>query len=286
MPFFKKYIKEIVVLVLIVVNFYIWNLIFLEQDKGLLRVYFLDVGQGDAVFIKSPSGNEMLIDGGSGREILKSLSEVMPFNDRKIDVLVATHPDSDHIGGLVQVLDRFNTDFIIETGLKSESQVYKSFEKNVENSNAQKILAERGMNIDLGKGVKLVVLFPDRDLSGFDSNDASIVAKLYFGNTSFMLTGDSPKKIEEYLVSLDKEMLKSDVLKVGHHGSKTSSLDSFVEIVDSEYAVIQAGRDNKYGHPHQEVLDILESQNIPILGNYDLGTIGFVSDGQEISLLE
>lgn len=141
------------------------------------------------------------------------------------------------------------------------------------------------MVVRLGNGVDFHVLFPDRDLSGVsDTNTASIVGKLTFGNTAFMLTGDSPESIERYLVARDSVLLASDVLKVGHHGSRTSTSDAFVEAVHPQYAVVSAGEDNSYGHPHQDVVARLQSVGARILGTYEDGSIRFVSNGVSLSV--
>lgn len=262
------------------VNLFIWDSV--SSHDPTLRVYFLDVGQGDAILIKSPVGNKMLIDAGAGSAILEILPKTLSFHERKIEVLLVTHPDTDHIGGFVPILERFEADFIVESGAIHPTRVVENFNRLVEKSSAERVIAERGMSIDLGGGAVFVVLFPDRDVSGLNPNDASVVGKLFFGENSFMLTGDAPIKIEEYLVFLDGENLKSDILKVGHHGSKTSTSESFVKAVQPDIAVIQAGRDNKYGHPHKEVLEILENSKVKTLGNYDLGTILFKSDGRTL----
>ncbi len=280
--FFVKYHWFLTLGFLAVSNLFIWN--FVWSSDSSLRVYFLDVGQGDAILIKSPSGNKMLIDAGQGGAVLDSLSKSLPFHDRKIEVLLVTHSDADHIGGFIPILERFETDLIIESGVAHPTRIVDNFNYLAEESPAKRIVAERGMFVDLGGGAVFVVLFPDRDVSGLNPNDASIVGKLFFGENSFMLTGDAPIKIEEYLVFLDGEILKSDVLKVGHHGSKTSTSDSFVKAVRPDIAVIQAGRDNKYGHPHKEVLETLQNNGVKTLGNYDLGTILFRSDGRTIKV--
>ena len=129
----------------------------------------------------------------------------------------------------------------------------------------------------------LNILFPDRDNEDWETNTASIVTKLTYGDTSFLLTGDSPIAIEKYLSMIDGKNLKSDVLKAGHHGSRTSTSESFASLVSPEYAVISAGKDNRYGHPHKEVLDILEKIKATILKTYELGTISFSSDGEKIN---
>ena len=264
------------------VNIFIWHTVVMEDRRGMLKVSFLDIGQGDAIFIEAPNGNQVLIDGGSNRAVLKELGKVMPFYDRTIDVVIATHPDKDHIGGLVEVLKNYRTDMVMESGVSSDTGVYQELEKTIADKKLPRILARRGMSLNLGDGARLNILFPDRDTEGWETNTASIVAKLVYGNNSFLLTGDSPIAIENYLSMIDGQNLKSDVLKAGHHGSRTSTSESFVSFVSPEYSVISAGKNNQYGHPHKEVLDILEKIKSVILKTYENGTISFSSDGEAV----
>lgn len=278
-----KNLKQFLLLGLLILNIFIWYVIFsAESDK--LTVAFLDVGQGDAIYIEAPNGNQILIDGGPDKSVLRELGKVMPFYDRSIDIVIATHPDKDHIGGLPDVIERYDVDFVLESGAENDTSIKKALEDSILKNNVKEILARRGMRINLGKGVFLNILFPDRDTSGFESNTASIVARLVYGDTEFILTGDSPKNIEEYLVMLDGKKLESDVLKAGHHGSKTSSSESFVGFVSPKYSVISAGRDNKYGHPHQETLDVLNQFGSVILSTQDSGIIVFESNGENVFL--
>ena len=278
----KINIRWYLLAILLFANFFIWNAIFIETRNGILTVVFLDAGQGDAIFIEAPNGNQVLIDGGPNKSVLRQLSKVMPFYDRSIDIVIATHPDKDHIGGLPDVLQRYTVDFILESGVKNDTGTSRAFESAILQNKIKRIFAKRGMAITLGDDVFLNILFPDRDVSEVESNTASIVAQLVYKNTEFMFTGDSPKTIEEYLVFLDGEKLRSDVLKVGHHGSKTSSSESFVGYVSPEYAIISAGADNSYGHPHKEVVEILNQFGSAILNTKDNGAIIFKSDGENI----
>lgn len=277
----KKNLKYYFLGLLFLAAFFVWCAVFSESRDGL-EVAFLDVGQGDAIFIQAPNGNQILVDAGQNRAVLRELSKVMPFYDRSIDMLIATHPDSDHIGGMPDILERFNVDYILESGAKSERAVYATLEKIIEEKNVNKILARRGMKINFGEGAYLLILFPDRDASGMDSNDASIVAKLIYGNTSFLLTGDSPKKIEQYIASLSPESLDVDVLKAGHHGSRTSTSEILLGYSSPDFAVISSGKDNRYGHPHQEVLGMLDKFGIKILRTDESGTIIMKSDDEDI----
>ncbi len=244
-----------------------------------LVVSFLNVGQGDAIFIQTPSGKQVLIDGGPDREVLRELGEVLSWHDRTIDVVVATHPDADHISGLIDVLQRYEVDLIVEPGVKHDTPQAESMLKSVAGEGAQELIARRGQVIDFQDGVQLEILFPDRDVSGVETNTASIVARLSYGSTSVMLTGDSPAAIERYLISLDASDLNSDVLKAGHHGSKTSSSEEFLAAVSPDFTIFSRGCDNKYGHPSSEVVALLAAAALPTLDTCEDGRITFVSDG-------
>ncbi len=280
----KKQFNYYFILLFFAVVFLVWYAVFAESRGGELTVAFLDVGQGDAILVDSPTGHQVLIDGGQNKKVLQELSKVMPFYDRSIDVVLATHPDSDHIGGLPDVLERYDVDLVIEPGVVSDSAEYQVFDEAVKNEGAKRIFARRGMKINLGEDVYILILFPNIDVDGWDANDASIVAKLVYGDTSYLLTGDSPQKIEKYLVSLDKKNLDVDVLKVGHHGSKTSTSEVLIGFTSPEYAIISSEKDNRYGHPHQEVLDILNKFEIKILRIDETGTVTIKSDGENILL--
>lgn len=262
----------------------IWYAVSAEAQSDVLTVAFLDVGQGDAIFIETPSGAQMLIDGGAGRAVLRELGKAMPFYDRSIDIVLATHPDQDHIGGLPDVIGRYDVSYFVEPGVANDTAVYHSLMRELEEEGAPRVYARRGMQVQLGGGAVFDVLFPDRDVSGLDPNEASIIGRLTYGDTSFLFTGDASKSIEEYLVLLDQEALDTDVLKVGHHGSKTSTARAFVGAVSPEYAVISAGRDNRYGHPHQDVLDTLAEFDVEVFTTAEDGTVIFVSDGENLKI--
>lgn len=264
----------------------------LKEDRGgKLRVTFLDIGQGDAIFIDSPSGRQVLIDGGPDSSVVRELSRVMPWYDRSIDVVVGTHPDADHIGGLIDVLPRYKVGMIVESSVVGSTDTWSNFEKYVKAEGAQHVVAQRGKVIQLGDGAYLEILAPDRVLTNAETNTACVVARLIYGITSFMFPCDAPRIIEDYLVSLDRSTsltaggsgLKSDVLKAGHHGSKTSSSVLFVGAVSPSYAVYSRGCDNKYGHPNQETVDTFARFEIPTLDTCTDGRVTFVSDGQTVT---
>ncbi len=277
-----------VLLVLLVINGVIWYANLQQGSDGKLTVSFLNIGQGDAIFIQSPSGVQVLIDGGKGRAVLRELSKVMPWFDRTIDVVIGTHPDMDHIGGLPDVLARYRVSTVVRSSVLDDGGTdFTAFNQAIseeEQTGAQELIAQRGQVFDLGDGAKLVILFPDRDVPGLETNTGSIVARLIYGNTSFMLTGDSPTSIEEYLVRLDGSALQSTVLKAGHHGSRTSSSLLFLGFVNPKYGIFSRGCDNTYGHPHQEVVELFKRFEIQMLDTCEHGRVTFVSDGHDVRL--
>jgi len=280
---FKQNFKYYFIAMLVVICFFVWYMVLAETRNGI-KVAFLDVGQGDAIFIEALNGNQVLIDGGQNKKVLSELSKIMPFYDHSIDLVIESHPDGDHIGGLVDILSRYNISAVIESGVNSDSPIYESLENIRGEKEIPKYLARRGMRIDLGDGAVMEILFPDRDALGWDTNDASIIAKLIYKKNSFLFTGDSPQKMEEYLVSLSPEDIDVDVLKLGHHGSRTSSAESFLGYTSPQYAVISVGMDNSYGHPHKETLDKLNKFDILALRTDEKGIIIFESDGENISI--
>src|SRR3989338_4254916 len=282
----KKHAKWFLLVTLCAVSAVILYVVFVGTTSNVLTVAFLDVGQGDAIFIEAPNGNQMLIDAGSGKQVLRELQNVMPFYDRSIDVVLATHPDKDHIGGMPAVLERFSVSQFIEPGVVTDSGTYMALLDLAKREGARHTLAKRGMKLFLDEDVYFEILFPDRDVSGLETNTASIVGKLVYGETSFLLTGDSPKNIEHFLVTLDGNPpaggLDVDVLKAGHHGSKTSSSEEFVMATSPDFTVISAGKDNQYGHPHREVVERLRASGTSVLETSKGGTVVFESDGRTL----
>lgn len=261
----------------------IWYASFREDRHGLLTVSFLDVGQGDSIFIDAPSGRQVLIDGGSGGAVLRQLSSVIPWYDRTIDVVIPTHPDADHIGGLVDVLPRYKIGMIVHSDVVGDTATARALAEGMAREGARQVIARRGQIIDVGGGAYLEVLSPDRSVKGVDTNTGCVVARLVYGATSFMFSCDAPKEIENYLVYLDGADLHSDVLKAGHHGSKNSSSPLFVGFVNPAYGVFSRGCNNKYGHPAPETIALFARFGIPISDTCKNGTITFVSDGTTVN---
>ena len=275
-------IKGGAILALTLVTLCIWYAALHEDHRGLLTVSFLDIGQGDSIFIQAPSGGQVLIDGGPDSSVLRQLGRVMPWYDHSIDVLVATHPDADHISGLIDVLGRYDVVTIVQSSVRGSTDMWKTFTTAAGGEGAQLVQAERGQVLELGGGVRLEILFPDRSMPHVETNEGCVVARLVYGETAFMLPCDTTSAVERYLVQLDGENLKSDVLKAGHHGSKTSSSALFLGYVNPEYGIYSRGCDNKYGHPSPETTERFVQFGIPTFDTCKEGTITFVSDGQTV----
>ncbi len=282
MVFLKKHWRGAILIFLVLINFAIWVEVKIKKPSELLKVYFLDVGQGDAIFIDSPNHGRVLIDGGPNRRVLSELGKLLPFYDKRIDVVIETHPDKDHIGGLPEVISRFNVGAFVEPGVESENSIDDELKRRLKDKNIPSLLARRGMNIDFGDDVILTILFPNQDVSRWETNDASIIAKLVYGEQSFLLTGDATIKSENLLMSMNKNILNSSVLKAGHHGSRTSTSLIFAEAVSPLYTIISAAKDNSYGHPHKETIDTLNKVGSKILNTGELGTIKFTTDGKTL----
>ncbi|MFA6397428.1 MAG: ComEC/Rec2 family competence protein [Candidatus Paceibacterota bacterium] len=293
---FRKFLLPILILTLVIGGIFIWREIYVTENNTNLKVYYLDVGQGDSIFIEAPNGYQILIDGGPDKKVLRKLSEVMPFYDRTIDAIIVSHSDKDHIGGLPFVLKNYKVGKILESGNTSTSKVYAELENLIntqkislfgfKKQKTEKILARTGQKIilDQKNSIHLDILFPDRDVSDLDSNESSVVAKLIYGNESFLFTGDSPKITEAYMFNHYKNSLQASVLKLAHHGSKTSSSELFLESVNPQYAVISSGKNNSYGHPHKETLDRLQKRGINYFNTADVGTIEFETDGEILKI--
>lgn len=275
-------IKGVVLLFLFFVTLCIGYAIVQEDRRGLLTVSFLNIGQGDSIFIDTPSGRQVLIDGGPNSSVVRELAGVMPWYDRSIDVVIGTHPDQDHIGGLLYVLERYKVATVIRSSVEGDTKTAQTLVEKMQQEGAQEITAARGQIVDLGYGVYLEILFPDRAVADVETNTGCVVARLVYGGIAFMLSCDAPQAIENYVASLDGSALKSDVLKIGHHGSKTSSAPLFLGFVAPEYAVYSRGCDNKYGHPAPEIVARFAQFEIPTFDTCTEGTITFVSDGETV----
>ncbi len=278
----KSYSLLVFILILIAINIFLFRLDIKSSFNRGLTFAMLDIGQGDALFIESPTGAQIMFDGGPTRSVLGPLARVMSPFDKTIDAIVITNTDADHIGGFLDILKNYKVGKVFEPGTINDSKIYQNLEAEIKRQNIPDILAKKGMRLDLGGGAMIDILFPDRDVSTWTTNDGSVVAKLSYGGTSVMLTGDATASTEKIILTKNsKNSLRSTILKVGHHGSRTSTSHDFVQAVMPLYAMISDGKDNKYGHPHQDTLNTLTSFGAKIFRTDLLGTIVMKSDGQK-----
>ena len=272
----------VLVALLICANVFVWLGVIDQALAKHLTVTFLNVGQGDAIFIETQDGKQILVDGGNGRAVLRELGSQMSFFDRTIDVVISTHPDIDHIGGLPEVFERYRVGMYITSGTEGSSGVFHELTDAVKEEGLSVLEGENDMYLQLNKDTALHILFPDREVKNFESNAGSLITKLTYGDTAFLFPGDTPAGIEAHVVGLYGEALESDVLKLSHHGSNTSSSELFLGFVNPLYAVISSGCDNPYGHPHEEVLARLERFDIEHVSTCEYGSITFISDGRTV----
>jgi competence protein ComEC len=271
----------LIVLALLCVNIFFFYLEYKSKESVLIFA-MLDVGQGDALFIQSPTGTQLLVDAGPPRRILGELRRLMSPFDRGLDAIIITNPDQDHIGGFMDVLGAYEVGALLEPGTFNSSRTYENLKREIKKRDIPEILARRGMRLHLGGGAVLDILFPDRDVSDWTTNDGSVVGRLSYGGTSFLLTGDATSETERIVLANDSgASLRSEVLKVGHHGSRTSSSPDFLRAVSPDYALISLGLNNKYGHPHKEVLEALEYVGAEVFRTDLQGTIVIRSDGEK-----
>ena len=276
---------------MLIAAFTVWYLVFTQPD-GTLRVVFADVGQGDMTVVSTPSGRTIVVDGGPGpSRAVQILDAQMPFWKRTLSLVILSHPHSDHVSGLNEVMRRYNVERVLELRSEYESADYAAWVRLTDSEGAQTLEARPGMRVTFHDGVEVHVLGPPHAhtkatyADANDANDASVVVRVVYGNASFLLTGDVAIEGERWLLRSGQK-LDSDVLKVAHHGSKTSSSASFLSVVSPRSAVISAGRDNRFGHPDPEVVERLEGL-IPasrILKTYESGTIIFETDGNILNV--
>lgn len=281
----KKYLPYILILIILAIAIYIWLVVLSNKDSKMLKVAFLDVGQGDAIYIETPNKKQVLIDGGKDSKLIYSLSKVMPFADRSLDLVIITHRDMDHIGGLPILFESYRVDRVIDNGAKGETEVSNLIDEKIQNRSIEKVIARDGMRITLDqkRNIYLDIIYPNKEIEGMDLNDGSVVAKLIYGQNSFLFTGDAGVYAENLIMWEETEGdLDIDVLKLGHHGARSSSSLLWLEKTSPELAIISAGKNNSYGHPHKEILERLESLKIPFLSTVDTGTILIKSDGQKL----
>lgn len=250
-------------------------------------VYYLDVGQADSQLIRLPDGTNILIDAGDRGTANQIVPYLKNLGVKKIDLLIATHPHADHIGGMANVINGLEIGKIylprVDDSQTPTTKTYENMLKAISDKNLKMTQAKAGMTVYEADGAKVEFLAPNSKKYD-DLNNYSIVTKLTYGNTSFLFTGDAESESESEIVRNYPDSLACDVLKLGHHGSSTSSSDRFLEIVQPRYAVISCGVDNDYGHPHREIVNKMDDFQVLTYRTDTQGTIRAVSDGSTVTL--
>lgn len=279
--------KKIIIIVLIL-NLILLIWLAFQPDSQNLKIRFFDVGQGDAIYIRTPYNQDVLIDGGPSTAILSKLGQAMPFWDREIDIMILTHPHSDHVTGLISVLQNYQVKQVYLTGALHTAYGYLEFLKFLrDHQNIKKIKIDHIFKVKLSEDLYLQFFYPDFD-AGDDMaavtypfiqnnlNNTSAVVKLVYKSHSFLFTGDIETEAENYLlasVQNDFTVLKSDVLKIAHHGGKSTSSSEFLKAVAPRTAIVSVGADNSFGMPNQAIIDRLQSLGIEIMRTDKLGDI-------------
>ena len=269
----------------IIVTAWLAVVIFYYQQPAVRyqQVIVLDVGQGDSILLTSPQGRTVLIDGGPDRGILQAISPYLPWWDKHLDLMVLTHPHADHLNGLNYILDNYQVDKVLATGVNHTADNYSLWLQKIKVQNIELEIMDspRGLAWD---GCQLNFLYPTGSFlkhSVDNLNNTSIVSRLECGQVSFLLTGDLENEGEAALLQSGAD-LSTTVLKVGHHGSNTATGVAWLSAVKPQLAVISSGKDNIYSHPHQETLKHLQAAGAQILRTDQLGDIRLLTDGQTV----
>jgi competence protein ComEC len=276
---------------LFAINVFFWKEVFVLAQSNNLEVYFLNVGQGDSAFIKTTENHQIIIDGGPTSVALEKIAKIIPFWDKTIDLVILTHPEKDHMQGLMDILKRYKADYILVSGVLKDSEDYKEWQKILErqkDKGTNVISVKAGDRVILGNAL-IKILYPLQDFSEVktnkSTNESCVVSGLFFGKNSFLFTGDISAKNEAEIIGVSRTAITADVLKVAHHGSKYSTSEKFLENFAPRLAVISVGK-NSYGHPTQETLQRLEKFGIQILRTDEDGDIKFASDGTNVNIIK
>lgn len=261
-------------------NISLSNMKTVSKNTEKLKVYYFDVGQGDSIYLKLPNGEDILIDGGDnshGDDVVKYLKDLQVDD---LEAIISTHPDADHSGGLDIVLQNFKVKSVYAPKVNHDTQTFLDFVAEVKNQKLKIKPIKSGLKLPFDS-VDTVFVSPVEEY-GSNLNDWSAVLKLSFKDTSFLFTGDATIKSEKDMIN-SKQDLTADVLKLGHHGSDTSSSNAFLKAVNPKYAIISVGKKNRYGHPKKSVIEQINKLKIDIYRTDKNGTIVVTSDGKNIT---
>ena len=281
---FSFFLSSFFILCLALIYFFLGDVIFPPSNaiiiptEGEIIVSFIDVGQGDAILIRT-NENAVLIDAGEHHRRQAVLDELRAAEISRLCYVVATHPHSDHIGGLATILRDFEIGTLLLPDATNNSETFENFLEAIENHNIEIKIPVPGENI-LAGNIFLQILSPPENFS--DINNNSIVLRMVHGETAFLFTGDAEAAAENFLLATAN--LRADVLKVSHHGSRSSSSDAFLDAVSPEIAVISVGANNRFQHPHAEIIARLSARGVKIFRTDENGTVRMISDGKQIRI--
>jgi len=272
----NKKLVYFVLVVLFAAALILGVIILFIKNPEKLEVSFLNVGQGDAILIESGQKQVLIDSGKNSKLILEKLGEKLPFWDRKIELVIITHPDFDHYGGFGEVFKNYKVEGVIKTNVENDALEWQDLKDKMAKENVELIEATAGTVVNFPNGAQLQLIYPLHELENDikDKNDASIVTRLKFGENEFLFTGDLSLSGEKEILDSGLD-ISADVLKVGHHGSHSSTSDEFLEKVNPKDAVISVGKGNSYGHPHKEIIEKLKNKTIRIWRTDEDGSIDY-----------
>ncbi len=287
--FMERYQRRLhaVAAILLVANAYVWWVVLVQGPPAHASFYFLDVGQGDSGLVVFPGGVKMLVDGGPGNRVIRELDKILPPNDRYIDLLQLSHAQADHFEGLIDVLRRYRVGVFLWNGRPGTAQSFADLDRAVRESRVPVVSVGEGDSITIGLS-RVDVLSPSVDLrQSKELNDGAVVLRVKTADASALYAGDIGMKVEKALWGKyrDKDLLKADILKVPHHGSKFSSSKDFIEAVDPAVAAIGVGK-NSYGHPTADALSRLAEVTGSIFRTDQDGTIKITAYGGKLQILK
>ncbi|WP_040012680.1 ComEC/Rec2 family competence protein [Peptoanaerobacter stomatis] len=280
----KISLKQKIIIILLLTSI-IYTLYQKLQDiynpSSTLQVHFIDVGQGDSTLIITPDKKTILIDAGDEQHSSRTTGYIKSQGIEKLDLVIATHPDADHIGGMDKIIKNFDIGMFSMPLVSKDTKQYKEIKKELKNKKLKNKPLYTGDGLSIGKDIKLQILSPQKNKTYSDTNEYSIVARLLYKEVSFLFMADATMENEIAIIN-DFDDIRADVLKLGHHGSSTSTSDYFLGKVNPSIGVISCGKNNKYGHPHKEVMNLLKKYNIMIFRTDEQGSIVLKSDGYKI----
>ena len=280
----RKHISVYLCSVCIIACALILYAVYYVESRRNFVINFFDVGQGDGIFFELPNHVQVLIDGGPGSSVLSKLGSMMWFWDHTIDLVILTHPHADHVDGLIDVLKRYDVGMIIESGSFYPTPDYDEWNTLVRQKKIPVVYARKGQYVALSDMATFHILSPQKEVVGkrfTNIHDSMVVSKLVYGSTTMLFTGDAEKIVEYNLISSGISLV-ADILKAGHHGSKTSTTQGFLDAVRPRFAVISVGKKNYYGHPHTDVVDRIQASGIDLFRTDIHGDVEFMSDGKNI----